>query len=89
MPAGIGSEMLTPVSVSGPLLVTTIVQVMSPNPSWRAGEPDLVTARSTWKRHDSSAEAGSGLPAFPVVKVAVLSYTPHSVCEVSAVRCTR
>ena len=27
-PAGIGSVILTPVSVSGPLFVTTIVQVM-------------------------------------------------------------
>src|SRR5215475_5780703 len=72
-PAGIGSATFTPVSVSGPLFLTTIVQVMLPRPSWRAGEPLLVIWRSTWKAQDSSAEAGSGLPAFVVVRVAVLS----------------
>ena len=47
-PAGIGSVIVTPVAVLGPLFVTTIVQVMFPVPrSWVAGEPDFVTARST------------------------------------------
>src|SRR5690242_18248861 len=72
-PPGIGSETLTPVSLSGPLLVTTIVQVMFPSPSCRAGDPDLVIDRSTWKAHDSSAEAGGGLEPLPTVSVAVLS----------------
>src|SRR5262249_12919563 len=68
LPAGIGSETLTPVSVSGPLFLTTIVQVMLPSPRvCVAGEPLLVIERSTWKAQDSSAEAGFGLPAFVVV----------------------
>src|SRR5215831_5017546 len=47
LPAGIGSAMVTPVAVSGPLFVTTIVQVMFPAPSFcEAGEPTFVTARS-------------------------------------------
>src|SRR5438309_9394275 len=49
LPAGIGSAIVTPVSVSGPLLVTTIVQViwLPGFSSCEAGEPDLVIARST------------------------------------------
>src|SRR5438552_15097014 len=73
-PAGIGSAIVTPVSLSGPLFVTTIVQVMLPWPrSCVAGEPAFVTDRSTRNAHDSLAEAGSGLLALPVVRVAVLS----------------
>ena len=48
VPAGSGSETVTPVSVSGPLFVTTIVQVMLPSPRFcEAGEPLFVTDRST------------------------------------------
>jgi hypothetical protein len=47
LPAGIGSTMLTPVAVSGPLFPTTMVQVMFPAPNfYLAGEPAFVTARS-------------------------------------------
>ena len=47
VPAGSGSAIVTPVAVSGPLLVTTIVQVMSPFPMVIGfGEPTFVTARS-------------------------------------------
>ena len=73
-PPGIGSAIVTPVSVSGPLFVTTIVQVMLPAPrSCVAGEPAFVIDRSTRNAQDSLAEAGSGLLAFSVVRVAVLS----------------
>ena len=48
LPAGIGSVIFTPVSASGPLFVTTIVQVMLPGPSsCVAGEPVFVIERST------------------------------------------
>jgi hypothetical protein len=71
------------------LFVTTIVHVMFPVPRvCVAGEPAFVTDRSTWKAQDSLAEAGFGLLAFPVVRVAVLLYVPHSVCEVEATMCT-
>src|SRR5262245_26134613 len=57
-PVGIGSEIVTPVSASGPLFVTTIVQVMLPSPRvcW-AGEPDFVIDRSTspWMLNGSHA----------------------------------
>ena len=56
------------------MFVTTIVQVMFPWPSsWFAGEPVFVIARSTRKAQLSDADAGSGLPPFLVVSVAVLS----------------
>src|SRR5437763_8231296 len=46
LPAGIGSAIFTPVSVSGPLFVTTIVQVMLPLPSVCVlGEPAFVIER--------------------------------------------
>jgi hypothetical protein len=73
-PAGIGSAIVTPGSVSGPLFVTTIVQVMLPSPRvCVAGDPAFVTERSTWKPQDSLALAGLGLLALLVVSVAVLS----------------
>src|SRR5690348_2992088 len=89
VPAGSGSATFTFVSTSGPLFVTTIVHVMSPLPSvCDAGEPVFVTARSTLNAHDSLALTGSGSFALPVVSVAVLSYTEHSVSEVCATTCT-
>src|SRR4051812_16086359 len=74
-PAGIGSETFTPVSVLGPLFVTTIVQVMLPNPIWLAGEPDFVIAKST--RACTQIEALDWpLPSLLVVTLPVLLTTP-------------
>src|SRR5437016_14679780 len=75
-PAGIGSEIFTPVSLLGPLFVTTIVQVMFPVPRiWVAGEPDFVIARST--RALTHVEALDwSLPSLLVVTWPVLSTTP-------------
>src|SRR5512143_793976 len=75
-PAGIGSATVTPVSALGPLLVTTIVQVMLPWPrSCVAGEPAFVTDRSTSAWTQVEADDLSE-PSFPVVTVAVLSTVP-------------
>src|SRR5690242_12736002 len=75
-PAGIGSAIVTPVAVLGPLFVTTIVQVMFPWPSsWVAGAPDFVTDRSTTAC--THVEAGDWSdPAFDVVTSPVLLTTP-------------
>src|SRR5262245_62405509 len=74
LPAGIGSEIWTPVSMSGPLFVTTIVQVMLPSPRvWVAGEPAFVIDRSTRNWQDSLALTESGLLPLSMVRVAVLS----------------
>ena len=73
LPAGIGSATVTPVSVSGPLLVTTIVQVMLLPCSSGLGDAVFVIERSTLNAQDSLALAGAGLLALPLVRVAVLS----------------
>src|SRR5438046_5675940 len=75
-PAGIGSEIFTPVSLLGPLFVTTIVHVMFPVCRiWVAGEPDFVIARST--RALTHVEALDwSLPSLLVVTWPVLSTTP-------------
>src|SRR5437764_4601797 len=75
-PVGIGSVIFTPVSLLGPLFVTTIVQVMLLSPRvWVAGEPALVTERSTMAC--TQVDAGDwSLPSFVVVTLAVLLTTP-------------
>src|SRR5215475_1748577 len=77
LPAGIGSEIVTPLSVLGPLFLTTIVQVMLPRPSCRAGEPLLVIERSTRACTQVDALDWSE-PSFEVVTLPVLSTTPVS-----------
>src|SRR6478752_3654017 len=75
-PVGSGSVIFTPVSALGPLLVTTIVQVMLPWPrSWVAGEPALVTERSTMAWTQIEALDWS-LLSFVVVTLPVLLTTP-------------
>src|SRR5438876_8227864 len=74
-PAGIGSEIFTPVSLLGPLFVTTIVQVMFPAPrTWVAGEPVFVIARSmAWTQIEA---LDWSLPSLLVVTEPVLLTTP-------------
>src|SRR5438128_6840135 len=76
LPAGIGSAIVTPVASLGPLLVTTIVQVMLPAPRvCVAGEPAFVIERST--RAWTQVEALDwSLPSLLVVTLPVLSTTP-------------
>src|SRR5438067_2538008 len=74
-PAGIGSEIFTPVSLLGPLFVTTIVQVMFPVPStWVAGEPAFVIARSIDCTQIEALDWS--LPSLLVVTWPVLLTTP-------------
>src|SRR5438477_10196767 len=74
-PAGIGSEIFTPVSLLGPLFVTTIVQVMFPVPStWVAGEPAFVIARSIDCTQIEALDWS--LPSLLVVTEPVLLTTP-------------
>src|SRR5204862_4910148 len=75
-PVGSGSVIFTPVSALGPLLVTTIVQVMLLSPSvCVAGEPALVIERSTLAWTQIEALDWS-LPSFVVVTLPVLLTTP-------------
>src|SRR4029079_1732412 len=79
LPPGIGSDTTTPVSALGPLLVTTIVQVIRlPSfSSWLGGGTLFVTVRSTraWTQVDA---LDSSEPSLLVVTLPVLLTTPVS-----------
>src|SRR5436190_2076623 len=83
-PAGSGSARLTAFAMPVPVFFTSTV-----NPIWSpafTGEASAVFVMATFAGlQTSSALAGFGLFAFVVVNVAVLSYTPHSDFDVSAV----
>src|SRR5207245_820091 len=75
-PPGVGAGVVTPVSVLGPLFVTTIVHVMLPaRRSCVAGEPAVVIERSTraWTQVEALALSE---PSLLVVTLPVLSTVP-------------
>src|SRR5581483_8614217 len=76
LPAGIGSAILTPVAVSGPWFVTTIVQVMFPGSVSGLGEPLFVTARSITLCSTQVDAVDCSEPSLAEVTVPVLFTTP-------------